>query len=68
MTSQGIPRNGHHHFWVLVGMPRSFRRLFFCAEPDLLMVWRKIEPELVKGDNELLIVVFDGPGLAQELD
>jgi hypothetical protein len=32
------------------------------------MVCRKIEPWLVKGDNELPAMVFDGPELAQELN
>jgi hypothetical protein len=32
------------------------------------MVCRKIEPGLVKGDDELLAVVFDGSELAQELN
>jgi hypothetical protein len=48
-------------------MFRSFRRSFFYAKPDMLMVWRKISSWLVKGDNELPTVVFDGPELAQEL-
>jgi hypothetical protein len=43
-------------------------RLFFYAKPDLLVVWRKIEPRLVKGDNELPTVVFDRVELAQELN
>jgi hypothetical protein len=68
MKSQWIPCNGYHQFWVLYGMPRSFRRLFFHAKPDLLMVCRKIKPWLVKGDNELPIVVLDGSELAQELN
>jgi hypothetical protein len=41
-------------------------RLFFHAKPDLLMVYRKIESSLIKGDNELPTVGFDGPELAQE--
>jgi hypothetical protein len=49
-------------------MPRSFSGLFFYAKPDLLMVCRKIEPWLVKGDNELPTVVFDGRELVQELN
>jgi hypothetical protein len=48
-------------------MPRSFRGLFFYAEPDLLVVSRKIEL-LVKGDNEPPTMVFGGPELAQELN
>jgi hypothetical protein len=42
--------------------------LFFYAKSDLLMACRKTEPRLVKGDNELPTVVFDGPELAQELN
>jgi hypothetical protein len=42
MKAQWIPCDGHHHFWVLDGMP--FMGLFFYAKPDLLMVSRKIEP------------------------
>jgi hypothetical protein len=68
MKFQWTPCNGHHHFSVLDGMPRSFRGLFFYAKQDLLMACRKIEPGLVKGENELPTVVFDGPELAQELN
>jgi hypothetical protein len=49
-------------------MPRSFRGLFVYAKPDLLMIYRKRESGLVKGDNELPTVVFDGPELAQEVN
>jgi hypothetical protein len=41
---------------------------FFYVKPGLLIVCRKIESRLVKGDSELPIAVFDGPGLAQELN
>jgi hypothetical protein len=68
MKSQWIPCNGDHYFWVLDCMPRSFRGLFFYAKQGLFLVGRKIEPWLVKGDNELPTVVFDGPELAQELN
>jgi hypothetical protein len=68
MKSQWIPYNVHHHFWVLDGLPRSFRGLFFYAERDLLMISRRIEPRLVKDDNELPTMVFDGPELAQGLN
>jgi hypothetical protein len=67
MKSQWIPCNVHL-FWVLDGIPRKFRGLSFYAKPDLLMVWRKIEPKLVKSDNELPTVVFNRPELAQELN
>jgi hypothetical protein len=46
-------------------MPRSFRGSFFDPKPDLLMVCRKIELRLIKGDNELPTVVFDGLELAK---
>jgi hypothetical protein len=42
--------------------------LFFLAKSDLVMVCRKIEPRLIKGDSELPIVVFDGPELGQNLN
>jgi hypothetical protein len=45
-----------------------FQGLFFYAEPDLLVVSRKIEPGLVKGDNERPTMVSDGPELAQDLN
>jgi hypothetical protein len=68
MKSQWISCNGHHYFWIQGGMPRSLKGLFFCAKPDLLMVCRKIELELVKGGNKLPPVVLYGPELAQELN
>jgi hypothetical protein len=68
MKSQWIPCNGHYYCWVLDGMPRFFRGLFFYAKLDLLMVCRKIEPWLVKGDNELSTMVFHGSELAQQLN
>jgi hypothetical protein len=49
-------------------MPWSFKPVFFDAKPGLLMICRKTEPGLIKGDNELLTIVFDGPELAQELN
>jgi hypothetical protein len=52
----------------LDGIPRSFRGLFFYATLDLLMACRKTDPRLVKGDNELPTVVFDGRELAQEFN
>jgi hypothetical protein len=55
-------------FVGLGGYASVFHGLLVYAKPDLFMVYRKIEPLLVKGDNELLTVVFDGPELAQELD
>jgi hypothetical protein len=38
-----IPRNRKYLFWVLNRMSWSFRRLFFRAEPDMLMVCRKTD-------------------------
>jgi hypothetical protein len=49
-------------------MSRSFRGLFFYAKPDLLMVYRKIRPSLLKGDNQLPVVVFNESELAEELN
>jgi hypothetical protein len=42
----------------------SFRGLFFLPKPDLLMIGRKMEPGLVKGDNELPNVMLDKMELA----
>jgi hypothetical protein len=44
-----------------------YASVFFYAKPDLFIVCRKIEPQLVKGDHKLPILVFDAPQLAQQL-
>jgi hypothetical protein len=48
-------------------MSRPFPRFIFSSKPDLLMSSGTIEPRLIKGDNELPILMFDKAELAQYL-
>jgi hypothetical protein len=46
-------------------MSWPFRWLFVWAKPDVLMIWRKVEPQLTKGDDELPFMMSDGMELVQ---
>jgi hypothetical protein len=43
----------------------AFRWLFFWAKPDMSMIWTKAERYLIKDDDELRPMMFDGMELAQ---
>jgi hypothetical protein len=53
-----------HHCRVLNHMPWASRRLFFWVKSDPLKVCRKVESQLIKGDDNLPMVMFNRPELA----
>jgi hypothetical protein len=65
VKSQWIPCDCEHHFSAFNYIPWPFGWLFVWAEPDMLMICRKVKPQLIKGDNELPSVMFDRTELTQ---
>jgi hypothetical protein len=65
MKFKWMPNNCQYHFLVLNHMSWPFKQLFFELKLDLFMICCKIELSLIKNDNKLLIMMFDGKKLMQ---
>jgi hypothetical protein len=62
-------RSIESHGWqFIIAHIKSWFYRVFHPNRALLIVCRKLEPWLVKGDNELPTLAFNGPELAQELN
>jgi hypothetical protein len=59
VASQRTIRNRRHGFLVLNRVLRPFWRFLVWPKPDPLVVCGKIEPRLIKSDDELPTLMFD---------
>jgi hypothetical protein len=45
-------------------VPWPFRLLFFRGKPGVFVIWRKVESQFIKADDELPAAMLDGMELA----